>query len=264
MSNPSVPTIKRLFAVSRNECAFPKCKTPLVDSPSGKVTGRISHIKARQPGGPRYDASQTEDERHGFENLVLLCPIHHDVIDDDPGSYTVERLIKIKADHESSHAPIAEPSDSVAQSLVVNINNNSITHGSIVYAPNQMGGQAAHSITNIGPQPRKISTAAANALVAELRRNSPEEINLMCIMGDGEGFQLANQLKNILEAAGWSVDGVNQGILRNALNGVAIETPAARPGLNALLNWCDSVGLKPVGNLNPNSQTVQLIVGSNL
>ena len=90
MAGPSAPTIKRLFAVSGNTCAFPGCNIPLVDATSGKVTARICHIKARQPGGPRYDAQQTEDERHAFENLVLMCPMHHDVIDSDAETYTVE------------------------------------------------------------------------------------------------------------------------------------------------------------------------------
>jgi hypothetical protein len=48
---------KRLFAMSRNRCAFPNCQQPLVDQ-GGKVTGRICHIRAGQPGGPRYDAAQ--------------------------------------------------------------------------------------------------------------------------------------------------------------------------------------------------------------
>ena len=68
MSSPSVPTIKRLFAVSGNQCAFPRCPLPLVDISSGKVTGRICHIKAQKSGGPRYDPDQTDEEQHD-----LLC-----------------------------------------------------------------------------------------------------------------------------------------------------------------------------------------------
>ena len=29
---------------------------------------------------------------HGFGNLILMCPIHHDVIDDQPETYTTEKL----------------------------------------------------------------------------------------------------------------------------------------------------------------------------
>ncbi len=97
MSEPSLPTIKWLFAVSGGVCAFPKCTTPLVDPASGKVTGRICHIKGRSVGGPRYDANQSEEERHGFQNLILMCPIRHDVIDADTTTYSVDYLIQIKA-----------------------------------------------------------------------------------------------------------------------------------------------------------------------
>jgi hypothetical protein len=47
MSGLSVATIKRLFAVSGNTCAYSGCANPLVDVASGKVTARICPIKAR-------------------------------------------------------------------------------------------------------------------------------------------------------------------------------------------------------------------------
>lgn len=264
MGSPTVATIKRLFAVSGNRCAFPKCSLQLVDPPTGKVTGRISHIKARQPGGPRYDESQTEEQRHSFENLLLLCPIHHDVIDDDPQSYTVNRLTEIKAEHESSQVSVPETNDAVANQFIANIEGNTVTHGSIIFSQNQMGGQVAHSIQNFGPQPRQLSQAAANALVAELRKLPAESIDLTCIMGDTEGYQLASGLKQVLELGGWHINGVNQAVFSGPLKGLLVETPAVRPSLELLLNWLGAAGLKPQGSLNASAQTVRLIVGANL
>src|ERR1700743_1066086 len=98
MSGPSVATIKRLYAVSGNCCAFPKCASPLIHD--GKVTGRICHIQGAKPGSARYDEKQVDEDRHGFSNLILMCPIHHDVIDDDEVAYSVDRLRQLKADHE--------------------------------------------------------------------------------------------------------------------------------------------------------------------
>ena len=118
MAGPSVATVKRLFAVSGNRCAFPGCDLPLVDEASGKVTGRICHIKADSPGGPRYDPGQSEEERHGFGNLVLMCPLHHDVIDSNVETYTVERLLEIKARHEARYAGGAEPSDAIVRQFL--------------------------------------------------------------------------------------------------------------------------------------------------
>jgi len=153
MSAPTLPTIKRLFAFSGNQCAFPRCPLPLVDESSGKVTGRICHIKAQNPGGPRYDPNQGDVERHAFENLLLLCPIHHDVIDSDIESYTVERLLQIKSEHERSHSGTPEPSDEVASTIMTNISG-----GSLLLSQNQSGGQMAHQINNYLLQPEVSAT----------------------------------------------------------------------------------------------------------
>lgn len=118
MTRPTPATLKRLFAVSGNKCAFPDCTNLLVDPASGKVTARICHIKARRPSGPRYDPDQTHDERRAFENLILMCPIHHDIIDSDLELYTVERLQDIKARHEAENAGGPEPSDDIVNQLL--------------------------------------------------------------------------------------------------------------------------------------------------
>jgi hypothetical protein len=104
MREPSRPTVKRLFALSGNRCAFPKCGVPVVDPPSGSVLVEICHIQGENPGAARFDASQTDEERQAFENLILLCGIHHKVIDDDQESYTVERLRQIKTQQEAKLA----------------------------------------------------------------------------------------------------------------------------------------------------------------
>jgi hypothetical protein len=100
VAGPSTPTIKRLFARSGNRCAFPRCSSPIVEGMT--VVGKICHIKARSEGGPRYDPLQTSAERHGYDNLILLCGRHHDVIDDDTVAYTVERLQQMKSAHEAT------------------------------------------------------------------------------------------------------------------------------------------------------------------
>ncbi len=117
MSAPTSATIKRLFAVSGNRCAFPGCNLPLVDLGSGTVLGEICHIKARSPEGPRYDPDQDEKERHAFENLLLLCPAHHKIVDDNPDEYTVEWLLETKAQHEAQAAGGPELADDAARQL---------------------------------------------------------------------------------------------------------------------------------------------------
>ena len=147
LASPRQKTIKRLFAVSGNQCYFPNCKNPLVDKESGKVTGKICHIKGRKPGAARYDPDQADEERHGFDNLVLMCSIHHDVIDDDPVLYTVFRLEEMKVEHEKIHTGGKEPSDEIVNQFILNLNE-----GFVIHSKDQKGGQIAHSIININYQ----------------------------------------------------------------------------------------------------------------
>src|SRR5262245_10584647 len=94
-TSPSQPTLKRLFAKSGNRCAFPKCKAEIVQHET--VVGEVCHIKAAGPNGPRHDPQQSAAERHGYDNLILLCGNHHTVVDDDTESFTVDRLLRMKA-----------------------------------------------------------------------------------------------------------------------------------------------------------------------
>lgn len=109
MSYPSPTTVKKLAILSRNNCAFPNCQSELIHPDNLTVIGDICHIRARNPNGPRFDETQTEEERNAFENLILMCKVHHTVIDDDVVSYPVERLIQIKKDHESGNHNPVEP-----------------------------------------------------------------------------------------------------------------------------------------------------------
>ena len=58
------------------------------------MTGEIAHIKAARENGPRYDESQSEEGRHGFNNLILLCGRHHTIIDTEVSDHPAETLIE--------------------------------------------------------------------------------------------------------------------------------------------------------------------------
>lgn len=135
VTGPSVAVIKRLFAKSGNKCAFKNCVSPLVDGK--KVVGKICHIKAKSEGGARYDPLQTAAERHDYENLILLCGRHHDVIDDDPDAYTVGYLHKLKLQHEQSATTLSE--DQVREGVQTILDQSVSTTG-------QSGGVTAHTV----------------------------------------------------------------------------------------------------------------------
>lgn len=104
---PSTDTMRRLFALSGNQCARPGCNTVLLNA-TGKLVGEAAHIAAHSGGGPRYDKSMSPDERRAFENLILLCATCHTLVDKDPQTYTRAKLVKWKADREKRFSAVGE------------------------------------------------------------------------------------------------------------------------------------------------------------
>lgn len=120
MARPSDSIVKRLFAVSGNQCAFPGCANALVDADSGVVTGKVCHARAQSPGGPRFVDGLSDSELHGFDNLLLMCPMHHDIIDARPDLHPIDSLLEAKRTHETQHAGGTESSDRVTAALLRN------------------------------------------------------------------------------------------------------------------------------------------------
>jgi len=95
MSGISLKTVKQLFATSANRCSHPGCNQEMVTD-GGIVVGEICHITASSPKGPRYNPALTDAERDSFGNLILLCPTHHKLADDDKVRYTPDLLRDLK------------------------------------------------------------------------------------------------------------------------------------------------------------------------
>ncbi len=152
-TSPSRPTVKRLFALSGNRCAFPDCRTCLVDPATGSIVGEVCHIKGEKPSASRYDPDQDNHARHGFENLIVLCKTHHKVIDDNPKIYPVEDLLAMKERHEIQQEGKEHVDDVMSEAFTTAVIDYFIEHGSVIQAANVSGGQVAHRITNIYPVP---------------------------------------------------------------------------------------------------------------
>jgi hypothetical protein len=65
------------------------------------IVGDECHLLARSPDGPRGDPAISEKELDDYSNLILLCKVHHKLIDDQPSTYTAEILREIKRKHEN-------------------------------------------------------------------------------------------------------------------------------------------------------------------
>lgn len=76
---------------------------PATDYDRAATLGEIAHIVAEKPGpkAPRGTSPLTHEQRNQYENLVLMCNVHHELIDSQPNTWTVELLHQIKAEHEA-------------------------------------------------------------------------------------------------------------------------------------------------------------------
>ena len=95
---PRTEILRALFARSGNRCAFPGCAAPLVNE-RNQFIAQVCHIESAEVGGERFNATQTDEQRRSYENLVLLCYPHH-VETNDVALYSTDRLRSIKAEHE--------------------------------------------------------------------------------------------------------------------------------------------------------------------
>lgn len=129
---PTRTTVKKLFARCRNRCAFPDCSAPIVEE-NGTVTGIICHIRARSPGGPRYGAEQTEEQRHAADNLILMCARHSKVIDSEPRRYTVKLLTIFKHEHERTAENELSIADGKKVDLLLNAYRDIYIHATQVF-----------------------------------------------------------------------------------------------------------------------------------
>ena len=92
----SKKTIDTLCKRVNGICSNPGCNSGTLAAASepDKVinTGVAAHICAAAPGGPRYDAKMTSEQRSSVDNGIWLCQSCAKKIDSDEKKFTVELL----------------------------------------------------------------------------------------------------------------------------------------------------------------------------
>lgn len=95
-------TRKLIWGKSGNRCAMCRhelfVEATLEDDES--IIGDECHIVSNKVKGPRFDPNYPDSEIDSYENLILLCRIHHKQIDDQYTTYTAEILKQIKENHK--------------------------------------------------------------------------------------------------------------------------------------------------------------------
>ncbi len=93
---------KILWGRSGSLCAF--CRAHLVIEASAldaeSIVGDECHIISGALNGPRHDQNINPEEIDSLDNLLLLCRVHHKLVDDQPETFTAHTLRQLKANHE--------------------------------------------------------------------------------------------------------------------------------------------------------------------
>lgn len=109
---PSSLTLMELCARSGGRCQFRGCNKLLFrDGVTLKDFNNtnVAHIVASRPTGPRGDAKRSHLLSDKLENLMLMCPDHHHLIDHEAvGQYPEEVLLAMKTEQERNVERVCE------------------------------------------------------------------------------------------------------------------------------------------------------------
>lgn len=97
-------TKRRLWAKSGGFCNNPYCNADLFPFlGSGKLTSieELAHIIGKSKKGPRGSGFLSFLDRDKYDNIILLCPTCHTLIDKNPIEFPKETLNKWKKEHEN-------------------------------------------------------------------------------------------------------------------------------------------------------------------
>lgn len=110
---PTIPTntgrrsyadrdLKLLWGLAAGRCS--KCRCTVVAEATvadpRAIIGEIAHIVAVGNAGPRADPTLPRTDSNKYENLILLCPNDHTVVDKQESTHTTDDLRAWKRDHE--------------------------------------------------------------------------------------------------------------------------------------------------------------------
>jgi hypothetical protein len=111
-----------LFVRAGGRCEFDGCNTYLLEHHLTLTDGNfaeIAHVVAFKPDGPRGREGSRPEDINDVNNLMLLCPRCHKLIDDNPQGYTRKTLEEYKARHEQRIRHVTDLGPERSTSVVV-------------------------------------------------------------------------------------------------------------------------------------------------
>jgi len=178
------PEINKKVIIERagGKCAFPGCGCELIIS--GSFIGELCHIEAVANGGPRFNPDIMIDKLTSHDNLILLCPTHHRLIDAQPEIYTKEWLQKIKLGHEIEIKENGKESKEITIEQTI---ATSLENALKIWNSNQNNGYEEFWQKLFDNNPGIISQAVPNSII---------KIGQKCYLG---GKDFTNQGGNIVD-----------------------------------------------------------------
>jgi len=125
MSNTKIPprTLFILWAQSAGRCEYEGCNEILYEDLLTKTRfnqAYVAHIVADEPGGPRGHATRSALLAKDLSNLMLLCDVHHRLIDkEDVAGHPEERLLGMKHRHEERIRLLTDIKDEKRSNVVL-------------------------------------------------------------------------------------------------------------------------------------------------
>jgi hypothetical protein len=169
-------TRKLLWGRARNECAFSSCTQSLTqdldNAASGAseatVVGDEAHIRAQSPGGARYDPDYENVD--GYENLMLMCPTHHRLIDANDGAgFSVDQLVAMKKRHEAQQSQ----RDARQRALRAYLGDRFAAENTVQFQQVDLRGPSVESMFVDVPMGCRPDDAAVAELFTEIAKVSP-------------------------------------------------------------------------------------------
>jgi len=191
---PTLATVRELYSHAFT-CAQPECpewlyrQEPSVARPV--LNSRVSHIHARQPGGPRWKPGMSSVDNRSVENLLLMCIPHSYEIDEHETRFSAEllqewRVGQIQEYFDRRHGwPIDE--DEAAEVLAVSFDAPAIA------APVLTSVVEAAELFAL----RAVNTRSGPAAAAAAWRRTRAQANAMMFAHDDEGNRVFVEPSNM-------------------------------------------------------------------
>ena len=205
---------KILWGRSGNRCAI--CRHELVVDSTAKdaesIVGEECHIISRQGQGPRHEPTFPEGAIDEPDNLMLLCRVHHKMVDDQVDTYTAGLLRTLKRNHETWVSSSLAPEKTIPPVRLRRIKENIPTHLSRINTGQELlnivGGASAANFQHDEPQSESEMKAISSFL-----QESQDWGELADEFEAGQKVETAYRMSALireLEAAGFLVFGTRE------------------------------------------------------